>query len=377
MPISTLAVRTGNNGLKLYANGLLQEMTGTATNTEFQPKITNVQHFYGVPAQKNKTDTCTGATLDSAGVKTRVQNNAYNECWVNFRTIPNSTAVGTTDTFFLRVFGAATHILISAQGQSVTYDLSDPTQTLTRVGPLSGGVFDLEIGSFLKRFLDLRKSEISLTLSLIPQRRGAAGEVQAAGLPYTYVIQLYSPLVINTSGQALQTRSARAGVLFDLQDHGQAEQVGWLAAHDRVGFLSVDLNGNGRIDSGAELFGQATRLPNAERAQNGFEALAQYDENRDGWIDAQDAIFTRLVVWSDRNTDGKSARGELRTLKDVGLTRVSVQMRDVAPAAMWNEGNLLRYEAALEGPACAAKPALCQTIDVYFDVTRQALAQSR
>jgi len=52
--------------------------------------------------------------------------------------------------------------------------------------------------------------------------------------------------------------------------------------------LPIDLNGNGRIDSGAELFGNHT---GGKSFANGFDALAQYDDNRDGKIDAADAVF--------------------------------------------------------------------------------------
>jgi hypothetical protein len=81
-------------------------------------------------------------------------------------------------------------------------------------------------------------------------------------------------------------------------------------------WLALDRNGNGKIDDGSELFGSATVLASGEAAQNGFIALAELDSNHDRRIDATDAMWSRLLVWSDVDGDRKSAPNEL---KSVGL----------------------------------------------------------
>jgi hypothetical protein len=45
--------------------------------------------------------------------------------------------------------------------------------------------------------------------------------------------------------------------------------------------------------------------------QSGFKALALYDTNRDGRIDAFDDVFKNLKLWQDRNGDGRTDEGEL------------------------------------------------------------------
>lgn len=55
------------------------------------------------------------------------------------------------------------------------------------------------------------------------------------------------------------------------------------------GYLVLDLNGNGTIDSGKEPLGRATG--------NGFAELAQYDSDGNGWIDENDPVFQQLGVW--------------------------------------------------------------------------------
>ena len=56
------------------------------------------------------------------------------------------------------------------------------------------------------------------------------------------------------------------------------------------GLLVRDLNGNGVIDSGQELFGGDTVLANGQKATDAYAALKDLDSNRDGIIDANDAI---------------------------------------------------------------------------------------
>lgn len=94
------------------------------------------------------------------------------------------------------------------------------------------------------------------------------------------------PLVINFDGNAAQLSSQR--FRFDLDADGRAEEVPLLIGGS--GYLALDLNGNGRIDSGAELFGPASG--------SGFAELAQHDEDGNGWIDEVDAVFKRLQVWT-------------------------------------------------------------------------------
>ncbi len=81
-------------------------------------------------------------------------------------------------------------------------------------------------------------------------------------------------------------------------------------------WLALDLDDNGAIDGGAELFGDGTRLASGDAAADGFAALARYDANHDGVIDRADPIFASLLVWTDRDGDRKSSPAELAPLAD-------------------------------------------------------------
>jgi hypothetical protein len=111
------------------------------------------------------------------------------------------------------------------------------------------------------------------------------------------------PLVINFDGAAAQLQSTRFA--FDLDGDGKKEDVPLLSGNR--GYLALDLDRNGKIDSGRELFGASSG--------DGFADLARYDADRNGWIDENDAVFNRLKVWSPAG-DGA---GSLTSLQDKGV----------------------------------------------------------
>lgn len=124
-----------------------------------------------------------------------------------------------------------------------------------------------------------------------------------------------SPLVLDLAGDGLQLKGHDAGTSFALFG-AKPTPVGWLAGSDDA-LLALDANGNGKIDSGRELFGEATGL-------NGFAALARFDDNRDGVISAADAVFERLVAWRD-NGDGRSEPSELHSLASLGIQSIALR----------------------------------------------------
>ena len=132
------------------------------------------------------------------------------------------------------------------------------------------------------------------------------------------------PLTLDLDLDGLETLGINpaAPILFDHTGSGVRTASGWVKPDD--GFLVLDRNGNGQIDSGRELFGDATIKRNGQLALDGFDALADLDSNADGQINAQDSVFTSLRVWRDLNQDGISQSNELASLGPLGIASIDV-----------------------------------------------------
>lgn len=150
-----------------------------------------------------------------------------------------------------------------------------------------------------------------------------------------------TPILLNLGTGPYALTSAANGVRFDLRNDGGSRKVAWTSAGSDVAFLALDRNGNGSVDSGAELFGSATMLASGIRAKHGFEALADLDADRDGVLSPRDPAWTSLVLWTDRNHDGVSAAGELQRVADSRLEWLATGARTVNRRDEW--GNLFRY----------------------------------
>ena len=147
------------------------------------------------------------------------------------------------------------------------------------------------------------------------------------------------PLALDLDGDGVETIGIsdwQTTVLFDHDADGQKTGTGWVHADD--GLLVRDLDGNGTIDSGRELFGDQTRLANGSLAADAYAALADLDSNQDGRIDANDAAFAQLQVWQDRNQDGISQADELSTLAERGIQSLSTLNQT---NGNWQNGNTI------------------------------------
>ncbi|CAE80513.1 EF-hand domain-containing protein [Bdellovibrio bacteriovorus] len=98
----------------------------------------------------------------------------------------------------------------------------------------------------------------------------------------------------------------------------------WPEAGAPGAFIAVDRNGDGQITTEDELFGNQ-----GDKFKNGFEALREFDSNKDNVIDKNDKDFAKLSLWFDKNGDGKVQKGELVPLKS-RIESVSLKYDDSA-----------------------------------------------
>jgi len=158
-----------------------------------------------------------------------------------------------------------------------------------------------------------------------------------------------SPILIAVGESAdIRLTSPDTGVYFDLEATGKKQWTAWTQKDEQVAFLVRDVNHNGIIDNGSELFGNHTLLPNGVVSPNGFAALAAYDRpenggNGDGVIDAKDAIWPELMLWIDSNHNGLSEGNELYHLDDFGLTQISLDYKMTNRTDEF--GNVFRFKS--------------------------------
>lgn len=117
---------------------------------------------------------------------------------------------------------------------------------------------------------------------------------------------LIDPLVINLNGGAAGLTNSSFS--FDLNADGSEEDISFVSQGS--GFLALDINNDGKINDGSELFGT--------QGKDGFSHLAEHDADNNRWIDENDEIFSKLKVWS-RDTEGNE---QLVSLKEAGVGAV-------------------------------------------------------
>ncbi|MFT4925750.1 MAG: hypothetical protein ACI8WB_001845 [Phenylobacterium sp.] len=143
-----------------------------------------------------------------------------------------------------------------------------------------------------------------------------------------------SPLIIDLGQDGLHLGSSRHIVSFDILGSGEPVELQWVKAGENDAFLAIDLDEDGVVTDGRELFGNGTRmkLEDDALASNGFIALEQYDKpllggNDDGYISEQDEIWPSLSLWTDVNADGISTPDEMQSVADHGLTHLSTMAK--------------------------------------------------
>ena len=134
------------------------------------------------------------------------------------------------------------------------------------------------------------------------------------------------PLVLDLGGDGIITTGLDAGIHFDHDGDGFKELSGFVNSED--GLLVLDRNEDGKISDGNELFGDSTKLIDGSIAQHGFAALSEFDDQKDGKIDKNDAIFEKLRIFQDFNQNGKADEGELFSLDEKKIASLNLTYED-------------------------------------------------
>jgi len=169
-------------------------------------------------------------------------------------------------------------LLQRGQGWGLEYDLHESCYEREKMSFTAQGIIKTADGREINISVQLSMSREFALRQDIRFRAGDAVEVD--------------PLVIHFNGPVPELTSRKFS--FDLDADGKEDQVSF--AGPDSGLLALDLNGDGRINSGRELFGPNTG--------NGFSELAEYDEDGNQWIDENDSIYSRLRIWT-KDSEGR------------------------------------------------------------------------
>ena len=166
----------------------------------------------------------------------------------------------------------------------------------------------------------LMRASVNVNLEVLVEEWGAAGGSGTDLIAYIEEMGLCDPLVLDLGDEGFNLRSAEDGVYFDIKGDGSPVRTAFIQGNNA--FLYLDQNDNGVADDVSELFGDHGGFA------NGFDMLAQYDDNGDGVIDANDAVYSQLRLWRDLNGDGVNQADESMSLAEAGVKSINLGYED-------------------------------------------------
>ncbi|MCK5069590.1 MAG: hypothetical protein KAR01_03580, partial [Desulfocapsa sp.] len=187
-----------------------------------------------------------------------------------------------------------------------------------KVSVQSSGSVQLEDGRNISFSLDLSMERESLVRESTTW--GATGGVLLDPLVFSFDCNLES--------------LANRDFLFDLDCDGVCEES--FSLQPGSGFLALDLNNDQRVNDGSELFGPTTG--------HGFQELALHDTDGNGWIDENDPVFAKLLIWKPN----ESGDGSMLSLAEAGVGAICLT-HDQTSFKLRDSNNTLMGEVAASG----------------------------
>ncbi len=193
-------------------------------------------------------------------------------------------------------------------------------------------------------------------------------------------VSLASPLVVdmrNTKWQRqrpIKLTSPEHGVLFDIlginatPEPYTARPISWFRNPNIMPIVLP--NSRGQVEGINQLFGNNTVGPDESLAENGFAALAKFDNYdainnvagySDGYITAGDEVFAKLKLWKDSNLNGRSEPGELISLYEAGVQAIDLRF-DPNYHSVDRHGNEIKYKSVIQFEDQQLRPVF----DIWF-----------
>jgi VCBS repeat-containing protein len=251
----------------------------------------------------------------------------------------NNRPVGATDAYGTTVLINRAAVAPSLASQAETLNLA----LIRRPGSLASGTLSGSLSLALTALLpgeaqggDSRSTPVERQLDL-------------TGDSPIRELDNIDPLMLDLGGDGLALVDLAASpVRFDTLALGLPFPTAWLqtaaqATPTNDAFVVVDRNGDGQITSISELLSEYFGSSDGRRtATSGLDALAQFDTNRDGQIDAADNAWTSLKLWFDHG-NGLVESGELvplaSRLSSINLSLASPLSQLASNQPAWAAGN--------------------------------------
>ncbi|MCP5381639.1 MAG: M10 family metallopeptidase C-terminal domain-containing protein [Kordiimonadaceae bacterium] len=138
-----------------------------------------------------------------------------------------------------------------------------------------------------------------------------------------------TPVVLDLDGDGVELVSRYdSTVLFDQDGDGDLDKTGWVGADD--GLLVLDRNNDGIINNGSEI----SFMNDLVGATTDMEGLVAFDANGDNLLNSSDDMFNSFQIWQDKNQNGVSEEGELKTLSESGIVEISLNLTSTGETAL-------------------------------------------
>ncbi len=214
-------------------------------------------------------------------------------------------------------------------GEGDKIDLQIPVPTIASNKSISDYVKLVDTGSVLQVqvYVSGKNGGWTTAYTLADVRTNGVDSVRIHAGGQDYIISdngaatpsAIDPIILDLDHNGIALTTLDQGVSFDINADGHQDKIAWTAGTD--GILAYDLDGNGKIDNGSEIFSPHFA---GGTYVDGLAALATLDSNHDGKIDAADEAFSKLTVWQGLNHNGITDAGELSSLTDHQITSISL-----------------------------------------------------
>lgn len=192
-------------------------------------------------------------------------------------------------------------------------------------------------------FVEEASEDGAFDLPDIVSKKGSAmdlAEELAGGRPVSPSAGSVAPIAIDLDGDGVQLVAPEdSHVMFDVNQDGWLDQIGWVGARD--GILAYDRDGDGAIS----LLSEISFLEYKSGATSDLDGLSAFDTNLDGEFSRIDDAWGHFLIWRDGNQDGESSASELLTLEQAGITSIAL--------GGYKQGNIASAGVARSSPAFA------------------------